>query len=79
MKNVLQLFAILFSSIVFSQIPTLEINQLKENPVKLQEAKIETKILGNLATTTATSKKISEVTIVEPINSFPVIFPAFFH
>jgi tetratricopeptide (TPR) repeat protein len=54
MKNVLQLFAILFSSIVFSQIPTLEINQLKENPVKLQEAKIETKILGNLATTTAT-------------------------
>lgn len=38
---------------VFSQIPTLDVENLKKHPVILQEAKIETKILGNLATTTA--------------------------
>lgn len=38
----------------FSQIPTLEIENQKKHAVILQEAKIETKILGNLATTTAT-------------------------
>ena len=54
MKKFFQLFAILVSGLAFSQIPTLEIGDTKTHPVKLQEAKIETKILGNLATTTAT-------------------------
>ena len=39
-------------SALFSQIPTLDVENLKKHPVILQEAKIETKILGNLATTT---------------------------
>ena len=53
MNKVFTLCALMIYSAVFSQIPTLDIENLKKNPVILQEAKIETKILGNLATTTA--------------------------
>ncbi|MCE3074531.1 VIT domain-containing protein [Chryseobacterium gwangjuense] len=54
MNKVLNLFALIIFNAAFSQIPTLEVENQKKNPVILQEAKIETKILGNLATTTAT-------------------------
>jgi len=53
MNKVFTLCALMIYSAVFSQIPTLDVENLKKNPVILQEAKIETKILGNLATTTA--------------------------
>jgi len=53
MNKVFTLCALMFYSAIFSQIPTLDVENLKKNPVILQEAKIETKILGNLATTTA--------------------------
>ncbi|WP_456313867.1 VIT domain-containing protein [Pseudomonas shirazensis] len=53
MNKVFTLCALMFYSAIFSQIPTLDFENLKKNPVILQEAKIETKILGNLATTTA--------------------------
>ena len=57
----------------FSQIPTLEIGNEKKHPVILQEAKFDTKILGNLATTTATytfynpSNRILEGTLTFPL------------
>ncbi len=54
MKKINSLIATLLFSIAFAQIPTLEVENQKKHPVILQEAKIDTKILGNLATTTAT-------------------------
>lgn len=54
MKKMNSLIATLLFSIAFAQIPTLEVDNQKKHPVILQEAKIDTKILGNLATTTAT-------------------------
>ncbi|MGI9651470.1 VIT domain-containing protein [Chryseobacterium sp. RLHN22] len=54
MKKIISLMATLAFSVAFAQIPTLEVENQKKNPVILQEAKIDTKILGNLATTTAT-------------------------
>lgn len=53
MNKIFTLCALMVFSAVFSQIPTLDIENQKNHPVILQEAKIETKILGNLATTTA--------------------------
>lgn len=43
----------MFFNAISSQIPTLDVDNQKKNPVILQEAKIDTQILGNLATTTA--------------------------
>jgi Ca-activated chloride channel homolog len=54
MNKILNLCALLFFSTTFSQIPTLDVENQKKNPVILQEVKIDTHILGNLATTTAT-------------------------
>ncbi len=54
MKKINSLIATLLFSVAMAQIPTLEIDNQKKHPVILQEAKIDTKILGNLATTTAT-------------------------
>lgn len=54
MKKINSLIATLLFSVAFAQIPTLEVENQKKHPVILQEAKIDTKILGNLATTTAT-------------------------
>ncbi|MCU7616675.1 VIT domain-containing protein [Chryseobacterium sp. PBS4-4] len=54
MNKILNICALMIFSAVFSQIPILEIENQKKHPVILQEAKIDTKILGNLATTTAT-------------------------
>lgn len=54
MNKIFNICALLFFSAVFSQIPTLDIENQKKNSVILQEVKIETKILGNLASTTAT-------------------------
>jgi len=54
MNKVFTICAIMFYSAVFSQIPTLDVENQKKNSVILQEVKIETKILGNLASTTAT-------------------------
>lgn len=54
MKKINCLIATLLFSVAFAQIPTLEVDNQKKHPVILQEAKIDTKILGNLATTTAT-------------------------
>lgn len=54
MKKINSLIATLLFSIAFAQIPTLEVENQKKHPVILQEAKIDAKILGNLATTTAT-------------------------
>lgn len=54
MNKIFTICALVFYSAVFSQIPNLDVENLKKHPVVLQEAKIETKILGNLATTTAT-------------------------
>jgi len=54
MKKINSLIATLLFSVALAQIPTLEIDNQKKHPVILQEAKIDTKILGNLATTTAT-------------------------
>nr|WP_315243140.1 VIT domain-containing protein [uncultured Flavobacterium sp.] len=53
MNKLFTICALMVFSAVFSQIPTLDVENLKKHPVILQEAKIETKILGNLATTTA--------------------------
>ncbi|WP_394774064.1 VIT domain-containing protein [Flavobacterium sp.] len=53
MNKIFTICALFVFSAVFSQIPTLDVENQKKNPVILQEAKIETKILGNLATTTA--------------------------
>lgn len=54
MKKINSLIATLLFSVAMAQIPTLEVDNEKKHPVILQEAKIDTKILGNLATTTAT-------------------------
>ncbi|MCY0968307.1 VIT domain-containing protein [Chryseobacterium wangxinyae] len=54
MNKILNICALIFFTAAFSQIPTLEIENHKKHPVILQEAKFQTKILGNLATTTAT-------------------------
>ncbi len=54
MNRIFTIVALLFFSAAFSQIPTLDVENQKKNPVSLQEAKFETMILGNLATTTAT-------------------------
>lgn len=54
MNKIFNICALLFFSAVFSQIPTLDVENQKKNSVILQEVKIETKILGNLASTTAT-------------------------
>lgn len=54
MKKINSLIATLLFSVAMAQIPTLEVENQKKHPVILQEAKIDTKILGNLATTTAT-------------------------
>ncbi|PIF30079.1 uncharacterized protein DUF2135 [Flavobacterium sp. 9] len=53
MNKVFTICALMVFSVVFSQIPTLDVENQKKHPVIMQEAKIETKILGNLATTTA--------------------------
>ncbi|MEL1252953.1 VIT domain-containing protein [Flavobacterium sp. DGU38] len=53
MNKVFTICALMIFTAAFSQIPTLDVENLKKHPVILQEAKIETKILGNLATTTA--------------------------
>lgn len=73
MKKIISLLATLAFSVAFAQIPTLEIGNEKKHPVILQEAKIDTKILGNLATTTATytfynpSNRILEGTLTFPL------------
>ncbi|KAF2515181.1 VIT domain-containing protein [Flavobacterium foetidum] len=54
MNKIFTICALLFFSAVFSQIPNLDVENQKKNSVTLQDLKIETKILGNLATTTAT-------------------------
>lgn len=54
MNKVFTICALLVYSTVFSQIPTLDVENQKKNSVILQEVKIETKILGNLASTTGT-------------------------
>lgn len=54
MNKIFNLCALMIFSTAFSQIPILEVENQKKHPVILQEAKIDTKILGNLATTTAT-------------------------
>ncbi|MFB9079099.1 VIT domain-containing protein [Flavobacterium procerum] len=54
MNKILTICALLFFSAAFSQIPTLDVENQKKNSVTLQDVEIETKILGNLATTTAT-------------------------
>lgn len=54
MKKINSLITTLLFSVAFAQIPTLEVENQKKHPVILQEAKIDIKILGNLATTTAT-------------------------
>lgn len=53
MNKVFTICALMMFSSVFSQIPNMDIENQKKHPVSLQKAKIETKILGNLATTTA--------------------------
>jgi Ca-activated chloride channel family protein len=53
MNKIFTVCALMVFSAVFSQIPTLDVENQKKHPVILQEAKIDTKILGNLATTTA--------------------------
>jgi len=53
MNKVFTICVLMVFNAVFSQIPTLAVENQKKHPVVLQEAKIETKILGNLATTTA--------------------------
>ncbi|WP_278022613.1 VIT domain-containing protein [Flavobacterium ginsengisoli] len=54
MNKFFSICALLFCGVAFSQIPTLDVENQKKNSVILQEVKIETKILGNLASTTAT-------------------------
>ncbi|HEX7870778.1 MAG TPA: VIT domain-containing protein, partial [Chryseobacterium sp.] len=54
MKKIISLMATLVFSVAFAQIPTLEVGNEKKHPVILQDVKIDTKILGNIATTTAT-------------------------
>ena len=73
MKKINSLIATLLFSVAIAQIPTLEVDNQKKHPVILQEAKIDTKILGNLATTTATytfynpSNRILEAKLTFPL------------
>ncbi|MBD8081557.1 VIT domain-containing protein [Chryseobacterium caseinilyticum] len=73
MKKVISLMATLAFTAAFAQIPTLEVSGEKKHPVILQDAKFETKILGNLATTTATytfynpSNRLLEGTLTFPL------------
>ncbi|KQS92478.1 VIT domain-containing protein [Chryseobacterium sp. Leaf394] len=73
MKKVISLMATLAFTAAFAQIPTLEVSGEKKHPVTLQDAKFETKILGNLATTTATytfynpSNRLLEGTLTFPL------------
>ncbi|QQV03974.1 MULTISPECIES: VIT domain-containing protein [Chryseobacterium] len=73
MNKIFNLCALMIFGTAFSQIPTLEVENQKKHPVILQEAKIDTKILGNLATTTATytfynpSNRILEGTLTFPL------------
>ncbi|WP_326983695.1 VIT domain-containing protein [Chryseobacterium sp. MYb264] len=73
MRKIVTMLATLIFSAAFAQIPTLEIVNQRTHPVILQNAKFETKILGNLATTTATytfynpSDRILEGTLTFPL------------
>ncbi|WP_144281586.1 VIT domain-containing protein [Chryseobacterium echinoideorum] len=73
MKKITTLIASLVFSVAFAQIPLLEISGEKKHSVILQSAKFETKILGNLATTTATytfynsGNRILEGTLTFPL------------
>jgi tetratricopeptide (TPR) repeat protein len=73
MKKIISLMATLAFSFALAQIPTLEVENQKKHPVILQDVKIDTKILGNLATTTATytfynpSNRILEGTLTFPL------------
>lgn len=73
MKKLTTFIATLVFSAAFAQIPSLEITGEKKHPVILQSAKFETKILGNLATTTATytfynpGNRILEGTLTFPL------------
>ncbi|WP_312075933.1 VIT domain-containing protein [Chryseobacterium sp.] len=73
MKKMTTLIASLLFSAAFAQIPSLEISGEKKHSVILQSAKFETKILGNLATTTATytfynsGNRILEGTLTFPL------------
>lgn len=73
MKKIIGLIAALALTSAFAQIPTLEVSGEKKHPVILQDAKFETKILGNLATTTATytfynpSNRLLEGTLTFPL------------
>lgn len=53
MNKIFTIVALMLFNATFSQIPTLEVENHKKNTVILQEAKIDTQILGNLASTTA--------------------------
>lgn len=73
MKKIINLIAVIAFSGAFAQIPSLEISNQKNHSVVLQNAKFETRILGNLATTTATytfynpSNRILEGTLTFPL------------
>jgi len=73
MKKIEMMLAILIFSVAYSQIPILEIENQKSHPVILQNARFETKIFGNLATTTATytffnpGNRILEGTLTFPL------------
>lgn len=73
MKKAISLIATLAFTAAFAQIPSLEVSGEKKHPVILQDAKFETKILGNLATTTATytfynpSNRLLEGTLTFPL------------
>ncbi|MBQ0151544.1 MAG: DUF2135 domain-containing protein [Chryseobacterium sp.] len=73
MNKMFNACALVLFSAAYAQIPTLKIGNEKTSPVVLQEAKFDTKILGNLATTTATyvfynpSDRILEGTLTFPL------------
>lgn len=73
MNKIFNLCTLMMFGAFFSQIPTLEIGNEKKHPVILREAKIDTKILGNLATTTATYTFYNPSNrILEGILTFPL-------